>query len=162
MRLYILLFAALVGLDQLSKYWIMATMNLYEVREVIPGLFNLVYVTNRGAAFSIFASVDSPVRHYFFIAVNSLAAIGLTVAVFKMRSRSIFYVVSFGLIAAGAVGNLIDRIRFGAVIDFLDFYVGSYHWPAFNVADSSICVGVGVLFVLNIIEIKRDKERRHQ
>jgi len=161
-RLYILLFAALVGLDQLSKYWIMATMNLYEVREVIPGLFNLVYVTNRGAAFSIFASVDSPVRHYFFIAVNSLAAIGLTVAVFKMRSRSIFYVVSFGLIAAGAVGNLIDRIRFGAVIDFLDFYVGSYHWPAFNVADSSICVGVGVLFVLNIIEIKRDKERRHQ
>jgi len=161
-RLYILLFAALVGLDQLSKYWIMATMNLYEVREVIPGLFNLVYVTNRGAAFSIFASVDSPVRHYFFIAVNSLAAIGLTVAVFKMRSRSIFYVVSFGLIAAGAVGNLIDRIRFGAVIDFLDFYVGSYHWPAFNVADSSICVGVGVLFVLNITEIKRDKERRHQ
>lgn len=161
MRLYTLLVLAVLGLDQLTKYWIMATMHLYEVQEVIPGLFNLVYVTNKGAAFSMFASIDSPVRHYFFISVNSLAAIGLTIAAFKMRAQQVFYVISFALIASGAVGNLVDRIRFGAVIDFLDFYIGSYHWPAFNVADSSICVGVAILFVLNILEIKNEKDRRN-
>lgn len=160
MRLYVLLVLVLFGLDQLTKHWIMATMNLYEAQEVIPGLFNLVYVTNKGAAFSMFASIDSPLRHYFFIAVNSLAAIGLTIAAYRMRAQQIFYVVSFALIAAGAVGNLVDRIRFGAVIDFLDFYIGSYHWPAFNVADSSICVGVAILFVLNILEIKKEKDRK--
>lgn len=161
MRLYTLLVLAVIGLDQLTKYWIMATMNLYEVQAVIPGLFNLVYVTNKGAAFSMFASIDSPVRHYFFISVNSLAAVGLTIAAFKMRAQQVFYVISFALIASGAVGNLIDRVRFGAVIDFLDFYIGSYHWPAFNVADSSICVGVAILFVLNILEIKKEKDRRN-
>lgn len=161
MRLYVLLGLALLGLDQLTKYWIMATMNLYEAHAVVPGLFNLVYVTNKGAAFSMFASIDSPLRHYFFISVNSLAAIGLTIAAYRMRSQQVFYLISFALIASGAVGNLIDRIRFGAVIDFLDFYIGSYHWPAFNVADSSICVGVAILFVLNIFEIKKEKDRRN-
>lgn len=159
MRLYILLVLVLLGLDQLTKYWIMATMNLYEAKEVIPGLFNLVYVTNKGAAFSMFASIDSPIRHYFFISVNSIAAIALTIAAYRVRAQHIFYTVSFALIAAGAAGNLIDRIRFGAVIDFLDFYVGSYHWPAFNVADSSIFVGVVILFILNILEIKKEKDR---
>ena len=159
MRLYVLLGLAVLGLDQLTKYWIMATMNLYEVQAIIPGLFNLVYVTNKGAAFSMLASIDSPIRHYFFISINSLAAIGLTIAAYRMRNHQVFYLISFALIASGALGNLIDRIRFGAVIDFLDFYVGSYHWPAFNVADSSICVGVAILFVMNILEIKKEKER---
>jgi len=158
-RLYFLVVIILLGLDQLTKYWIMTSMNLYEAKEVIPGLFNLVYVTNKGAAFSMFASVDSPLRHYFFVLVNSVAAIGLTIAAYRVRSRRLFYLVSFGLIASGAIGNLIDRVRFGAVIDFLDFYVGSYHWPAFNVADSCICVGVAILFVLNILEIKNEKNR---
>lgn len=161
MRLYLVLVIGLVGLDQLSKYWIMTTMSLHEVQEVIPGFFNLVYVTNKGAAFSMFASIDSPVRHYFFITVNSLAAIALTIAAWRMRFEQVFYVAAFSLIASGAIGNLVDRLRFGAVIDFLDFYVGPYHWPAFNLADSSICVGVAILLVLNIAEIKKEKDRRN-
>lgn len=159
MRIYFIILLVLLGLDQLSKFLIVSAMDLYEVRPLIPGLFNLVYVTNKGAAFSMFASVDSPLRHYFFVAVNSAAFLGLTIAAWKMASQHLLYRVSFAMIAAGAVGNLIDRLRFGAVVDFLDFYVGAYHWPAFNVADSSICVGVAILFVLNIIELKKEKSR---
>lgn len=159
MRLYILILLVLLGLDQLSKQLIVSSMHMYEVHQIIPGFFNLVYVTNKGAAFSILASVDSPWRHYFFVAVNIAAFIGLSIAAWKMAGQHILYRVSFALIAAGAVGNLIDRLRYGAVVDFLDFYVGDYHWPAFNVADSSICIGVAVLFVLNIVEIKKEKLR---
>ena len=159
MRLYVLILAVVLGFDQLSKYLIVSSMNLYDAHQVIPGFFNLVYVTNKGAAFSMLASVESPLRHYFFVSVNSAAFLGLSFAAWKMAGQHLLYRVSFALISAGAVGNLIDRLRVGAVIDFLDFYIGDYHWPAFNVADSSICVGVAVLFVLNIIEIKKEKSR---
>lgn len=159
MRLYFTILLILIGLDQLTKILIVSAFDLYQVQPIIPGLFNLVYVTNKGAAFSILASVDSPLRHYFFVAVNSFAFIGLTYAALKMSDQHRFYRVSFAMIAAGAVGNLIDRLRFGAVVDFLDFYIGDYHWPAFNVADSAICVGVAILFVLNIIDIKKERSR---
>ena len=159
MRLYFIILLALLGLDQLSKLLVVASLNLYEVRPLVPGFFNLVHVTNKGAAFSMFASVDSPLRHYFFVAVNSAAFLGLTIAAWKMSAQHLLYRVSFAMIAAGALGNLIDRLRFGAVIDFLDFYVGTYHWPAFNVADSAICVGVVVLLVMNIMEMKNEKRR---
>jgi signal peptidase II len=149
----------LLGLDQLTKQLIVSSMQLYEAKQIIPGFFNLVYVTNKGAAFSMLASVDSPWRHYFFVTVNVAAFIGLSIAAWKMVGQHVLYRVSFAFIAAGAVGNLIDRLRYGAVVDFLDFYIGTRHWPAFNVADSSICIGVAVLFVLNIIEIKKEKNR---
>ena len=159
MRLYFIILLALLGLDQLSKLLVVASLDLYEVRPLVPGFFNLVHVTNKGAAFSMFASVDSPLRHYFFVAVNSAAFLGLTIAAWKMSAQHLLYRVSFAMIAAGALGNLIDRLRFGAVIDFLDFYVGTFHWPAFNVADSAICLGVVVLLVMNIMEMKNEKRR---
>ena len=155
MRLYFLIFGVVLFADQVTKYWIVTGFSLYEHRVIIPDFFNLVYVTNKGAAFSMFASVDSPLRHYFFVTINILAFIGLTIAAFKMRRLNKFYSLSFALVSSGAVGNVIDRIRMGAVVDFLDFYWGNYHWPAFNVADSAICVGVGILLVLNILEARK-------
>ena len=159
MRLYIAILSFLVVADQLTKYWITSHFSLYDSQVVIPGFFNLVYVTNKGAAFSMFASVESPVRHYFFVSINIIAFLGLSIAAFKMRRNQLLYTISFALIAAGALGNVIDRIRHGAVIDFLDFYFGSYHWPAFNVADSSICVGVAILFICNFLDAKKDKKQ---
>jgi signal peptidase II len=160
-RLYFLIFVVILAGDQLSKFIIVAHLPLYDVREVIPGLFNLVHVTNKGAAFSLFATIDSPLRHYFFVAVNSLAVFGLTAVAWKIGGEfRRLYRISFALIAAGALGNLIDRLRHGAVTDFLDFYLGSYHWPAFNVADSAICVGVGVMVLANVLEIRNEKRRR--
>ena len=159
MRIYFILLTIILVLDQLTKFWIITNFTLYEARVVIPDFFNLVYVTNKGAAFSMFATVESPLRHYFFVVINIAASIGLTIAAIKMRKKHILYVLSFALIASGALGNVIDRIRYGAVIDFLDFYIGSYHWPAFNVADSSICVGVGLLLIMNVIDAKNESRR---
>lgn len=136
-----------VGLDQLSKEAVISSFQLYEMREVIPGFFNLVYVTNPGAAFSFLADVDSPWRHYFFLSVSLIAVVGLSVYYFFLRKelgRKMAGII-LGFLAGGAVGNGIDRLRFGAVTDFLDFYYGSWHWPAFNLADSAICVGAVLL-----------------
>ena len=157
MRIYLTILASILVADQVTKFWITSHFSLYDAQVVIPGFFNLVYVTNKGAAFSMFASVESPLRHYFFVTINIIAFLGLSIAAFKMRRNHRFYTISFALIAAGALGNVIDRIRYGAVIDFLDFYFGSYHWPAFNVADSSICVGVVILFIINYVDAKKDK-----
>ncbi|PIE65081.1 MAG: signal peptidase II [Desulfobacterales bacterium] len=158
MRLYSVIFLVVLVLDQVSKFWIVSTFALYEGRAVIPGFFNLVYVTNKGAAFSMLASIESPIRHYFFVIVNSAAAIGLTIAALKMKEIGKRYPLSLALIAGGAVGNLVDRIRFGAVIDFLDFFFGNYHWPAFNVADSAICIGVTILFIARLVDGNANNE----
>ena len=158
MRLYFIILSLVFIADQVTKFWIVSQFSLYDSHVVIPGFFNLVFVTNKGAAFSMFASVESPLRHYFFVTINILAFLGLSIAAYRMRKDHHFYLISFSLIAAGALGNVVDRIRIGAVIDFLDFYFGSYHWPAFNVADAAICVGVAILFLINVLEAKRDKK----
>lgn len=147
-------------LDQLSKLWVLHSFQLYESREVIPGFFNLVYVTNTGAAFSMLADVDSPWRHYFFLGIGAAAVIGLTVGHFVLRKEHRWYGPAFACIAGGAVGNLIDRVRLGAVVDFLDVYVGTYHWPAFNVADSAICLGAFIFIVISIVETKKNTMRK--
>ncbi|MGB3212675.1 MAG: signal peptidase II [Desulforhopalus sp.] len=159
--IYFIVLIATVVADQLTKTLILDSFYLYESREIIPGFFNLVYVTNSGAAFSILADVDSPWRHYFFLGIGTAALIGLSVAYWKLRKVNILYSWPLALIAGGAVGNLIDRVRFGAVIDFLDFYVGRYHWPAFNVADSAICVGAGLFLFINIFETRIQKLRKN-
>ncbi len=156
---YFAVIACTIAVDQLTKAWIIDALRLYESMEIIPGFCNLVHVTNSGAAFSMLANVDSPWRHYFFLGVGSLALVGITVAYWQLRNVSRYYVLALALIAGGAAGNLIDRIRFGAVIDFLDLYVGSYHWPAFNVADSAICVGAVLFLVINILEIRNQEVR---
>ncbi len=138
-----------VVLDQASKLWIVRHFSLFESWPVIPGFFNLTYLTNTGVAFGLLAG---PVwwRQVFFIVVTVTALIVIGVLQWRLREKSVFYTVSLGLIAGGAIGNLTDRIRLGAVVDFLDFYLGNHHWPAFNMADSAITAGVGVFLVYNL------------
>lgn len=138
--------------DQLTKIWIANSFSMYESLEVVPGFFNLVYTINKGAAFSILADVNSPWRHYFFIGVGGAAIVGLTLVYYQTRNQHKLHSLALALICGGAIGNLIDRIRLGHVIDFLDFYYQSYHWPAFNVADSSICVGVGLFLLVTFMQ----------
>ena len=154
---YIILIICVVVADQLSKLWIMDVFQLYESREIIPGLFNLVYVVNTGAAFSIFADVESPWRHYFFLTIGCVAIVGLTIAYMKFKVENKYYYLPIGLIVGGALGNMIDRIRLGSVVDFLDFYFRGYHWPAFNVADSAICVGAVLFIAMNYLDTKNIK-----
>ncbi len=153
--IYFIIAGLAILFDQLSKLWIVHSMSLYQSKEIIPGIFNLVYVTNKGAAFSMLAQFESPYRHYFFLFIGVIACVGLTYANFKFISENRYYGVALGLIAGGAVGNLIDRLMHGAVVDFLDVYWKSYHWPAFNIADSCICVGVVLFFLLNLNTTKK-------
>lgn len=159
---YLITTALVVVTDQLSKLWILKEFKLYESREIIPDLFNLVYVVNTGAAFSFLADVNSPWRHYFFVGVAIVALVGLTALVISLRKESMLYITSIGLIAGGAIGNLIDRVSYGHVVDFLDFYIKSYHWPAFNIADSAICVGVGIYMILTFNQARFEKKEKSQ
>jgi signal peptidase II len=139
--------AGVIILDQLTKWWIISSFFLHESREVVPGFFNLTFVTNTGAAFGFLAGRETTLRQAFFIGVSLAALAALAFAYRHFREEGRLAVTALGLIAGGAVGNLIDRLRFGRVIDFLDVYVGSYHWPAFNVADAAITIGAGLLIL---------------
>ncbi len=131
-------------LDQLTKIYIDTAFALYESIEVIESFFHITYVRNPGAAFGILS--DSSIRIPFFISVSVLASIGILWYLRKVDPSDRWQHFALGLIFSGAVGNLVDRIRLGEVIDFLDAHWYQYHWPAFNVADSAICVGVAVMF----------------
>ena len=139
-----------VLLDQATKALVMDRFAMFELLPVIPGLFDLTYLTNTGAAFGMLAGAKSVWRQVFFVGV-AVAAIGVMVFSYRQfRNQGRIFVHAIGLIAGGAVGNLIDRLRFGAVVDFLYFHLGTHYWPAFNVADSAITIGVG-LFILGTI-----------
>ncbi len=139
--------AGVVIIDQLTKLWVVRSFHLYESRAVIPDFFHLTYLTNTGAAFGFLAGKQNTLRQVFFVGVAMAALLAMGYFYRTLKERSLLYTAAIGLICGGAVGNLIDRLRLGSVIDFLDFFVGRYHWPAFNAADSAITVGV-VLFLL--------------
>ncbi len=144
---YFLASLAVLLLDQWTKGIVMRSFQLHESRPVIPGFFDLTYVQNSGAAFGLFASVDSSLKA---IVLNSVAVIVfLIVSAYALRSphKSVRLQVGLALILGGAVGNLLDRVRFTYVVDFIDFSISGHHWPAFNVADSAICAGVALLFL---------------
>ncbi|MEW6333864.1 MAG: signal peptidase II [Thermodesulfobacteriota bacterium] len=153
---FLIIAGAVLVLDQLTKAWIIATLKIHEGFAVIDGLFNVVHVRNPGAAFGFLAGAPPVFRSVFFIAVTLAAILLILHYLRQTRTEQLSLVVSLALILAGAVGNLIDRIRFGEVVDFLDVYIGTAHWPAFNVADASISVGAAFL-VLSLIA--RRKER---
>lgn len=146
-KIVFILAGVILFLDQATKIWIQNTIPLWESKTVIPGLFNLVHVLNKGAAFGFLADLEGNMQTYFFIGVTGLAVV-LIFHLLKTVDRQDHYLfTALGLILGGALGNLIDRIRLGMVIDFLDIYVGSHHWPAFNVADMAISTGAILLLV---------------
>jgi signal peptidase II len=146
-KYWVLLFICfyILSVDQWTKYVVQQKLPLYLRVEVIHGFFNLTHVRNTGGAFGIFGGERGGLGSLLFVVV-SLIAIGILLFLFiKMREEKEMISFSFPLILAGAIGNLIDRLRYGEVIDFLDFHLFSYHWPAFNIADSAITVGVILL-----------------
>ncbi len=136
--------------DQISKAVILGKLTLHRPISIIPGCFNLTLILNPGGAFGFLAGGHSTLRHVFFLGATSLAICFILFLYRKIPVGQNLLAVAFALIIGGAVGNLIDRLRLEKVVDFLDFYIGSYHWPAFNIADSAISVGM-VLFVYCLI-----------
>src|SRR5688500_6680830 len=143
---YLLITATIIAADIWTKALVLRRIDLHEAITVIPNFFQLVHVRNTGAAFGIGANAASKIVP-LLLNIGALAVFGV-VEVYALRSSVTDRVLQTGLhlILGGAVGNLVDRFRFGYVVDFLDVYIGRHHWPAFNVADSAICIGIALLF----------------
>jgi len=149
--LFIGLALIILLLDQVSKWMVVTHIEAHQTLSVIPGFFSLVLVKNRGMAFGIFSQTRSGFYYYFLLS-TTIGAIGVILfSFFWIKSSKKWLTVGLSLILGGAVGNLVDRLRLGYVIDFLDFFLKGYHWPAFNVADSAVTVGTFWL-LLNIIQ----------
>lgn len=137
-----------IGLDQVTKFGVQQTLAPYQVIEFLP-IFNLTLTFNEGAAFSFLADAGGWQR-WFFIGLSAIVSLVLLIWLARLGARERWLAVGLALLLGGAVGNLIDRIAYGHVVDFLDFHWGEAHWPAFNVADSAITVGV-VLLLLDTV-----------
>ncbi len=136
--------AITIFLDQLTKIWALAELWDPPRFHEVTGFFNLVMVWNRGVSFGMFGGLGE-IGPWILSALATAIAIGLSVWLWRADTRLIG--TALGLIIGGAIGNVIDRIRFGAVVDFLDVHAFGYHWPAFNIADSAITIGVGLLLI---------------
>lgn len=139
----------LIVLDRLTKNWVTQHIQIGDAIPVIPRVFRITHVLNSGAAFSLFADSLSPERvRMMLIAFSLLAAVAVFLVLLKMGRRLTLTTLALALILAGAIGNLYDRVLFASVVDFLEVHILSYHWPDFNLADSSIVVG-GILLMLD-------------
>jgi len=148
--------AILVLADQVSKAIVVRTMSLYESVPVIENFFHFTYITNDGMAFGI----DFPFGYFIFSLVSALLTIFLFWYLWSVRNDSLVIRLGLAMIIAGAVGNLIDRLMLGEVIDFLDFMVGNFHWYVFNLADSYVTVGM-VLILTDSIFLEKKREKNH-
>jgi len=143
MRGSLILAAITIVADQASKWLLQGMLLKQSTIEVIPGFFNLVMVWNRGISFGMFGGGGGAIPPW----VLSAVAVAICIALFfwLRAARSRWTASAIGLVIGGAIGNVVDRARWGAVFDFADFYIGRWHWPAFNVADAAIVIGVLML-----------------
>jgi signal peptidase II len=149
---------AVFALDRFTKWIIETRVSVLDTHHVIPGFFDIIHSSNRGVAFSLFHDSTSPWRTTLLIlaALTALVIVGWMIGRSSGADRLTLY--GLALIFGGALGNLFDRVVWGAVTDFLDFYVGNLHWPAFNVADSAVVIGSGLL-LLDQLKPKRETAR---
>ena len=144
-------YAAIVVLvfvgDQASKTVVEHSIPLHAVIPVIPGLFNLTHTRNSGVAFGLFSEAPAPWKTALLVAVSAALLCAVVVVIWRSRQLQWEMGVGLSLVFGGAVSNLLDRLRYGRVVDFLDFYVRSYHWFTFNLADSAIVAGAGLLIL---------------
>jgi signal peptidase II len=153
-----ILAGVIIVLDQITKIWVQGSISMYESIPIVPGFFDLVHVLNKGAAFGFLNRADIHWQTYFFIAVSALAVVLIFHLVRTVDREDSFLFTGLGCILGGALGNMIDRIRIGQVIDFLDFHAAGHHWPAFNVADMAISIGA-LLLLISFYQRKKNASR---
>ena len=148
---------AVVAIDQFTKMCIHTKFDLGETIKLIDGYFNLTYVRNTGAAFGILGHSQPTFREIFFLSIPPIAVFIILIFIYNLPESEKLEIYALSVISGGAIGNYIDRIRFGYVIDFLDFHLKNiYSWPAFNVADSAIVCGVAILTILMFVKKKKE------
>ena len=144
--LFSLIIILATTLDQVTKTLVLSKIDLHGSVPVVTGLFNIVHTRNRGMAFGLLNNPDPGAAFYFLTGASVFAVLLIVFWVFRLKEYEKPLIPGLALILSGALGNLIDRLRIGEVIDFLDIQVGSYHWPAFNIADS--CISIGTIWVV--------------
>jgi signal peptidase II len=155
--------SAVLGADQMTKAWALASLRGHRAVEVVSGAFHLAYAENRSAAFGILGVLPFEVRRYVLTGFAVVAIVVLIGLVVTGRIRRTWTAAATGLILGGAVGNVLDRIRLGYVVDFIDWHLGEhYHWPTFNVADSGIVVGVFMLLWLSYVVDRQAAREKHR
>jgi len=154
---HFLLALLVVALDRWTKHLAATHIRMYHYTQIIPGFFRLTHTENTGAAFSLFADSPSHWKTTFLIGFSLIAMVVVTVLLWKQSRTFSMTGIALSLILGGAVGNLWDRVASGRVVDFLDFYVGSHHWPAFNIADSAIVAGALLLLSEIFLAPQEDK-----
>jgi len=162
-RYFMLLWVAgvIVGLDQFTKIWIDLNMRLYETRPILGGFLDFHYIRNAGSAFGFLSGSDSPFRIPFFVGVSVVAIFIILYLFHKLEPSEVLVPLALSLVLGGAVGNLVDRIRLGEVIDFIFFHYRRFAWPAFNVADIAITAGVFLLILrMFFLEKKHSPEKK--
>ncbi len=157
-RFHFFIAMAVVLLDRATKWLVATKISLHDGIQVIPGFFRLTHVENRGAAFGLFADSPSQWKLAMLVLFSIVALVVVSALLWRNSHAMTSTGVGLALILGGALGNLWDRLLNGRVVDFLLFYVGQYQWPAFNVADSAIVVGAGLL----VIEIILEKPQAHE
>lgn len=160
---YIVFVASLILIDQLTKFAIRVHFSLHESVPVINGLFSITYIRNPGAAFGFLANAGEMIRRPFLLIMPIGICLVLLLLIRQIWNKNKLLEIAYCLVMAGAIGNLIDRFYFGYVVDFLDFYYNNHHFPAFNVADSSITIAAGLLiidFIREAIAKKRLQQSR--
>jgi signal peptidase II len=144
---------SVIVLDQCTKYLIIKSFALYQSLTVIEHYLTIVHTRNRGIAFGLLSGSGSGMRVFLLIFTSLLAIVFILYLLSRLKGTHTYATVTFSLVLGGAIGNLIDRIRWGAVVDFIDLHWYHYHWPAFNCADSAISIGL-VLLIIGIITNK--------
>ncbi len=162
MLVWLMIIVGIVFLDQLTKWLTVINLDLYETFTVIEGFFNFKYVRNTGAAFSMF---DDPDERWIFMSISTLAIIVMAVYLWYNRKGDKLLCLSLSFVLGGGIGNMVDRTLLGYVIDFLDFIIWrtsageEIHFATFNIADSFVCVGVGLMALAVILEEIREVKK---
>ena len=150
--------ALIILLDRITKTWVSLRIPMGDAIPVIPHVLRITHWNNDGAAFSMFANSASPnVERWALVGVSSLAALAILVVLVRIGDRFTCTTVALALIFAGALGNVHDRIAYGSVVDFIEVHIFSYHWPDFNVADSSVVTGACLLLLESLLPKKAEK-----
>jgi signal peptidase II len=149
---------AIICLDQISKLAVVNSLRLHESLPVIDGFFNLAHIRNRGMVFGLMNRPGFDFAFYFLVIASLTAVVIIMIWLFRLKRNDRYLTLGLSLILGGALGNLIDRIRLGEVVDFLDFFVGSYHWHTFNIADSAITVGTFLVAIILVFKSKKENQ----
>ena len=152
---------AILALDQATKLMVHTSFNLGEKKVIIPDFFNITYIQNRGGVFGLFSQSNDVIRTVLFLILPVLAFVFIISIVHKLKDKEKYQLLAFASIFGGALGNYIDRVHFGYVVDFLDFYIKDYVWPAFNVGDIAIVMGV-VCAMIMIYFSHLEEEKQNQ